>query len=467
MTKIREKITRIFLGDFIGKGIGFAVGIYLARVLGTEAFGIITIALSYIGYCTWASDLGLSTIGSREIAKPEDKRLYNSKEILLSKFLLAIIVSIIGLGIIEFLDLSDQEKLVFQLYTLSIIPISLILEWHYSGLQRYGTVAASRILTYSVYLVLALLFIKSASDLEKVPLFFATGLVFAAIYLGLINLKDPIYRLSSGNFQKFKQLYKTGFQIGTGTFFTNMMQYLPPLIIGWFLTASDAGLYGAAIRLILAAMILDRVFVQLFLPNLASQWSVNQELAMSNIQYTSTWLIAIGASVSIGIAISAPFIIDLFYGAEYSESSVLLSILSIFLFLTFLNSLNAFGLVAIGKDREFLNSTLVAGSIALILYFGAGFYKSLIAIVIMASIAELIFVIASFLYFKKYVQIRIVLPIVFSLLMGFGLYYLSTLTSFHPLIEGSLSACVLLVLFWVVRIIRTEHIDWFKHKILQ
>ncbi len=467
MATIRGKITRIFLGDFIGKGIGFAVGIYLARVLGTDAFGIITIALSYIGYCTWASDLGLSTIGSREIAKPEQKRVYNSKEILLSKLFLAVLVSIIGLVIIELLNLKSDEKLVFQLYTLAIIPISLILEWHYNGLQRYGTVAISRILTYSVYLILAVLFIKSSSDLEKVPFFFVAGLVSAMLFLAVVNLEDPIYKLKTGELKTFKKLYLTGFQVGIGTFFTNMMQYLPPIIIGIFLSTSDAGLYGAAIKMILAAMVLDRVFVQLLLPNLSSQWATNQENAIKNIQFTSTWLIVIGASVSVGIAVSSPFIIDLFYGLEYAGSISLLSILSIFLFLTFINSLSAFGLVAIGKDKEFFRSTLLAGAIALVLYVSAGFLKDLTLIVAMVSVAELIFVVASLYYFKRHVKISILAPIIFSISVGIGLYYLSTLFSVHPLIEGIIAALVIIPILWFVRVLDKNHFHWFKSKILQ
>ncbi len=467
MTKIRDKITRIFLGDFIGKGIGFATTIYLARVLGTEAFGIITIALSYIGYCTWASDLGLSTIGSREIAKPEKNRTYSSKEIFIAKFFLAILVSAIGLGIIELLNLSGDEKLVFQFYTLAIIPIALILEWHYNGLQRYGTVALSRILTYSVYLILAVIFVNSASDLERVPLFFVAGLIASAIFLGLINLKDPIYKLPASNFKAFKKLYLNGFQVGTGTFFTSMMQYLPPIIIGWFLTSSDAGLYGAAIRMILAAMILDRIFVQLLLPNLSSQWATNKELAIKNVQFTSTWLIVIGASVSVGIAVSSPFIIDLFYGPEYAESTPLLSILSIFLFLTFLNSLSAFGLVAIGKDQEFLKSTLLAGAVAFILYVGAGFSRNLTVIVAMISVAELIFVAASLYYFRKHVSISILAPTIFSISVGIGLYHLSTLFSIYPLIEGIIAAIVIIPILWIVRVLDINHFNWFKSKILK
>ena len=78
MTGIKQKAFWIAVGDFGGRGFAFLTSIYLARTLGAEFYGLITMAVAILGYATWFADLGLITIGVREIAKPPAERNFQS-----------------------------------------------------------------------------------------------------------------------------------------------------------------------------------------------------------------------------------------------------------------------------------------------------------------------------------------------------------------------------------------------------
>lgn len=462
MAKLRDKIARIAFGDVISRGIGFLTTIYLVRTLGVEAFGYVTMALSFLGYQIWFSDLGLLNIGAREVAKDPVKRTFRAKEIFLAKVALGVIVFLIGLLIIPTLDISDLHKTLFRGFSFSLIPYALLMEWYYNGSQKFGKVALSKITHSLIYLCLVYLMIKSAGDLESIPLYYTIGIASSALILGIFSYFEHPFKLTLRGWNVFKDLLKSASTIGMGWFFTQMIQLLPPLVIGFMLSEQDAGIYGAAIRIIFAAMIIDRIFVNLLLPNLSSQWIENKAAAKRNVQLVSRVMLTVASLLTIFIAISAPYLIELLYGSEFSESGAVLSVLSILLFATFMNSLFSFGLVAIGRDREFFKSTVAGGISTIVLVVSFSLTDQLILVTLGVALSEFIFVLSSYYWFKRFVDLRFIGSLLISISAGFLVYTLSLYTEFHILLEATLGMLILGILLYVMRIYTGEHVSWLK-----
>src|SRR5690554_32043 len=138
MIRLKEKAFWITAGDIAGRGFSFAASIYLARTLGSELFGLITVAISIIGYATWFSDLGLNNIGIREAAKQPEKRIYRLIEIFSMKIVLGIVAIFLAGIIISFLQINTTEKFVLLGYLFSIIPYMVLMEWFFAGRQEFG-----------------------------------------------------------------------------------------------------------------------------------------------------------------------------------------------------------------------------------------------------------------------------------------------------------------------------------------
>ena len=152
MSKFKEKAFLIAIGDFGGRGLAFITSIYLARTLGTEFYGSITVAVSILGYATWSSDLGIINIGVREIAKDPEHRKFRAKELFNLKVVLSSIVLIISTIVISYIPIAELQKHVILGYLYSLIPYALLLEWYYSGKQEFGKLSLSRIVNGAVYL---------------------------------------------------------------------------------------------------------------------------------------------------------------------------------------------------------------------------------------------------------------------------------------------------------------------------
>ncbi len=466
MAKLKEKAFWIAAGDIAGRGLSFITSIYLARTLGTEFFGLITVSIAILGYATWVSDLGLNNIGTRETAKKASKRTFHVLEVFRMKLLLGLIVLIASILIVSSIDTGEVEKQVIIGYLFSIIPYVALMEWFYAGKQQFGKIAASKVLNGLVYFLLVYFLVDTMEDVTLVPILYTAGIAVAALTLGTFAIKDKPFSLPSRGTQIYPDLLKTSSILGLGQFFAQIVILLPPILIGSVFSLNDAGLYGAAFRIVIIAMMIDRIFVNLLLPNLSSIWSKDRSEAHEKVDLVYRMIAAGGALVALFIAISSKQVIGLLYGPEYHESILLLQILSVMIAATFINSLFSFGLIATNKDREYFMATCFGGTLAAVIMFGFASVGNSMIVAISVSLSEIIITLFTCFWFRKVIPINYFKPLIISYPLAIFLFIISLFSPLMPIINA-LIACIIFVsmLMWI-GILTQEQFEWVKEKIL-
>jgi len=66
--KHSKNIFYVFSGDVVVRMVGFLVITYLARILGSSDFGVISIAAAVLAYGSILSNCGLAILGTRKVA---------------------------------------------------------------------------------------------------------------------------------------------------------------------------------------------------------------------------------------------------------------------------------------------------------------------------------------------------------------------------------------------------------------
>lgn len=466
MTKLRNRILSILTGDLLSRGLGFITSVYLARTLGAEDFGFLTVALSILGYQLLFSDMGLLTIGAREVAKRPIKRIYRAREVLFVKMVMGTLVFLAGLVVLPALDMPDRQLRLALLFSFSLIPYAILTEWYFNGTQAFHKVALSRVTHSIIYFTGVYILVDSSGDLLKIPYIYTAGIMASAVLIGIIAFTDrSAFSLPARGFAVFTDLLRSSFRIGLGSFFNQAIPLLPPLLIGLFISEYDAGIYGAAIKIILIAMMIDRVFVQLLLPNLAAKWSEDKEKATEHLQIVSRLFITLGIIITVTIAVGSEQLIDLIYGPAYSESAPLLPALSVMVTATFMNSIFAYGLVAIGRDNEYFLSTVIGGLCTIVLIGLGAFTKDLNLVIYAVVLAELCFVTAAFVQFRKFIKIRLTPFFVPAVLIGATVLYLYHYLNLGYIVEPVSAPLVVLFLFWISRVLKNADIKWMWQKI--
>ncbi len=461
MANLTTKITHIISGDVVSKGFAFLATIYLTRVLGTEGFGMITIALSYLGYAVFFSDFGLGTIGSREVAKSKGKRIFSPFEILLARISMASIVFILFWFLLPSFISDALQLRITKSFLFAVFAHGFLLEWYFTGIQKYSISAISKSITTGIYTFGAFLLVKTIGDIQHLPLIFIAGFFIPIIMLLILAIRDNAFDFSV-RATVFPKLIKASSSVGSGLLFAQIIQLLPPIVIGLFLSTADAGLYGAAIRLIIIGMLIDRLFVQLLIPNLAKQWSEDKERAKINIEHTSRVLLSVGALVSVFIASGAEDFSIWLFGSEFAEAATIAVALSLFLFFTFQNSLFSHGLVSIGKDTQFFKATAFGGTFSILLIIGASYYFNSIIVGLAIATGEFVIGAMCYFWFKQSLSFNYISPLIRTLIAGLITYFSVSLIEISPVYQAFLSAIILLGLLLAARVLRFSDINWTK-----
>jgi len=411
MGKVYTKAFWFFLGDAGVRIFGFITTVWLARILGAEAYGFITIGVAVLGLSNWLSDLGINTLGTRNLALPLVKRIYHTSELLRIKIILGMFVLFsVSLIIWSTHFESLYTGLIIQLFLLSLIPQSLLLDWYFNGTGNYKWITLSRLAQSFIYLVFVLLFVGE-SNLLRVPIFYWISVSLSAIILFAALPSLSIIQGRYPNFSKVSEIIISGLPLGLGNLFSQIVIFMPPLVIGFYFGIREAGFYGVAFKIILLFIIIDRFLIKQLLPDISVLWYDNRTKLKKNLQKSLHWILFAGCFFAIVLNTGSDFFIGILFGSEYAESARLLTILTFYLPIAFTNSIFTYGLISFDNDSAFLKCGIQGGVAAFFTILLVASIGTLSWVAWAVVIAELFILISFYSEFKKEIELEIITPI--------------------------------------------------------
>lgn len=414
MPKISTNAFIIFSGDAITRFMNFLITIHLARVLDKENFGMVIIGLSTLAYSMWLADLGLVTCGTREMAKPPDKRSFHLGDVLFLKFFLSGIVFVI-MQVILFLLYSDPTlEWVVRIYMLCLFTDALMLEWYFKAIRKYAPITITRLISNAVFLLLIFALVRASDQVTLVPVIYFLINLAAVILLFLMKQRNDTFVASKLFFHKITFMLKQSIVIGMGALFANVVQFLPPIIIGIFYASSEAGIYGSAMKIIALLLMIDRIFFALFLPAMSNKWITQREKINDQLSLILKLIIIGSFSLSTILTIFAHNIIILLFGEAYSGAVGILMILSWFITATMLNSVFSLSLIAIGKDKFYFQSSIIGGTVSTILILILTYYQGIFGAAAAIVVGEVLTMLIMYTKFKMQFSVNILKPLLIA-----------------------------------------------------
>lgn len=374
MRTVSTNAALVFAGDVGARLLGFLAVIHIARVLEPENFGVITIGISFLTYAIWFSDLGLTVLGTREIARPYNSRSVQLGDILFLKLTLATVVFIAGQVAVGYAVQNPVLRDVIRIYLFCLFAEAVILEWYFKGIQNFLPLALSRILSGIGYVAGLYIFVRNPDDVYLVPLFYLLGLFLVIPVAYGWKKKEDRVRPSGRPLREYVPVVRKSVTIGAGGLFAQVSLYFPPLVIGLLATTADAGLFGAALRIVFFALIVDRVFIALFFPYVSRQWVEDREALGRFIRRIARWIAAGGFFVSLSLAVFASSIVELLFDEAYREAGILLAVMGWFVALTLIDSIFTTVLIATGQEKSYFGATLAGGTCAFIIIISLTYF---------------------------------------------------------------------------------------------
>jgi len=337
--------------------------LYLARVLGPEAWGAVAIVQSFAQYLSLLVEYGFNLSATREVARNRTDQTTLAKllaGVSGAKLILALLAIIFAFLLSLWVDNLGRDPLllwsgVFWAVASAFSPI-----WFFQGLERLRLVAGLEVGTKLVSLILIFVLVREPSDAWKVLFLqglssaLTSGLAFFWAYreVGLrwVGWTAVLGALRSGWSLFFFRAAVSLYTVGN------------VFILGLFVAPHLVAYYAGAERLTKAFLGMLEPLNRTFFPRLS-------HLARHSIR-DAAWLaskvtLVMGSGGLMGaclVALLAPWIVGLLLGTDYEPAVPLMRILVVLLpMIALSNALGIQWMLALGLDRTFNIVILTAG----------------------------------------------------------------------------------------------------------
>lgn len=314
-----EKILRMFIGLF--------VGIWVARYLGPEQFGLLSYAQSFVFLFTAIATLGLDSIVVRELVKNGSQR-----DIILGT---AFTLKLIGaIGILPILWIAVQftsndsytNLLIFITAGATIFQSFNVIDFYYQSTVMSKYVALSNTISLLLSSFIKVILILNHASLVA----FAWLGVFDAVVVMAGFLYSYItktgHRLGHWRFDRgqAKQLLRDSYPLIISSVMISLYMRIDQVMIKEMLDTNAVGQYAAAVRLSEAWYFIPMAVCSSLFPAIVNAKQVSQELYFQRLRQLYTIMIWSAIMIAIPVTLLSPLFISLLYGEAYSQAVTIL-----------------------------------------------------------------------------------------------------------------------------------------------
>lgn len=319
------------MGDnIITLGVGFLTSVVIARYLGPEEFGVFSYAISMVALFAAAGHMGLSGLVVREVVKKPGERGIILGTTLGLKFIGMISGYVILLTYAAIYEgFKSREFAVLALAGIILIfrPFDIIDFWFQAFVQaRYATVAKLTGLAVGAFCKLLFVFLGF-----NVFYFIGASVIQAAFVtfslLIVYKLKSSLSLSEWGfSWKKAKELFSDGWVIYLGSIFAVIYLKIDQVMLRWFEGTEAVGIYAVASQLSEAWYFIPGAIVASLFPKLIKLREVNICEFNKRMQQLFDLLFILALIVAIIMTFLSEWIITIFFGQHYIESSSVLVI---------------------------------------------------------------------------------------------------------------------------------------------
>jgi O-antigen/teichoic acid export membrane protein len=350
------------VSNFGGRIIKAAVIIYAARALGTAEYGIFSYAITLAGFMTLFMDPGINTVLMRESAKSSENE---RSEFFSTIFVIKILLLIGGVSIIIFIGpyfstlpgtaaLLPIVAFVLMFDTLREFFMSLL-----RSMEKMEWEAAVFIFTNLAIVAFGFFFILRNPTAESLGWGYAIGTMLGAL-AAVILLRKYVRQITTHFKRKLiAPIVQAAWPFAVvgvlGLFLTNT----DILIISWIKTASDVGIYSAAIRVIQMLYLVPGIIQLSILPLFSRLAKTDNARFRIALERSISLIFLISIPIAVGGVILGTQILSFIFGSAFAPGGMAFKLLLITLIVDFPGSIIVNAIFAYGHQRSLIITSAI------------------------------------------------------------------------------------------------------------
>ena len=308
--------------------VALFVGIYVARYLGPEQFGLLNYAISFVGLFTALATLGLDSIVIRELVKsPECKN-----KLLGTTFWLkagGAILMWAGIACAIPFSHSDTQTnlLILVIAFAAIFQAFNVIDFNYQAAVKSRYVVYVQMVSLAVSSITKLIFIWISAPLIWFACVFLIDAVVRAVGLATMYLinKEKMWQWQ-WQWQTAKRLLKDSWPLLLSGMVISIYMKIDQVMIKEMLGVEQVGFYAAAVRLSEAWYFIPMLITSSLFPAIINAKKQSEERYYQRLQKLYNLMVWMAVGIALPTTFLAPWVITFLYGEVFLPSAMVLSI---------------------------------------------------------------------------------------------------------------------------------------------
>lgn len=317
---LAEQVLRIIAGLF--------VGIYVARYLGPEQFGIYSYAVAFVALFGAIARLGLDGIVVRDLVNhPEERDTY-----LGTAFWLKLIGTLVTIGLLAIAVQFTGNDATTNLYIFIIASGLLfqsfdVVDFYFQSRVLSKYVSISRLVQLVMSSVLKLYFVLVQADLLWFVVVSLVDQMSLALALGFAYWKQK-----NGNFFGHfklgvaKEALKNSWPLMLSGIAIALYMRIDQIMINEMLGERAVGLYSAAVKLSEAWYFVPGITTASLYPAIVNAKKISLELYYGRLQRLFTLLTWAALVAAVAMTFASEWLVVTLYGEEFKEAGQILMV---------------------------------------------------------------------------------------------------------------------------------------------
>jgi len=470
LQQLFKNFSFLTLADIGSRVFGFFATVYLAQTLGVEKFGILNIGFAFLSYGTLAINPGIQLFATREVTQHRNNLSEFVNDILSLRIILSV-AAMVMVFFISYIFFPIEIVPLVALFSLSLFPVALLLEWFFQAKEQIALISISRIISQATYLILVVYLVSTAEKISFAAVaWFVSSVVAASILFIPYRRKHSSFTFRWNFFSLFQkngrgnEILRNAFPIGFGTWLAQIGVNFPPLAIAYILSEKEVGFFSAAFKIVFLFLLFDRVFFFLFYPVIIKTYHESEEKLKRTLSLSLKIIITLLVPICFGVMFLSQKIIYFIYGNGFENAAPLLQILIWFVLFTVMHSVFAVGFISIGKETLFSKIMLVGTIVQIALIIAGTLLFSTNGSALGFVTGELCSMSLMMVQFRKVIRVEcfrfFLRPIIAAVVMVLILFATNERFLFEQIAYGIIAFSFVLTL---VQGVRKEDLEAVKH----
>ncbi len=308
--------------------VSVSVGIWIARYLGPEEFGLFSYVQSFVGLFTIVAALGLDEIVIRELVKDETKR----DELIGTAFILKLIgafFTLILLAIAISFTSNDTytNTLVFIVASTTIFQSFSVIDFYFQSKVQSKFVVFTNFIILVLSSVIKIILILTEASLTS----FAWVVLFDSIVLAIGYIYFYQKNHMSLKTWKFESnvafmLLKDSWPLILSGIVVSIYLRIDQVMINEMLDSEAVGQYAAAVKLSVGWYFIPMVVASSLFPAIINAKKQNIDTYYIRLQKLYDLMVWIAIAIAIPMLFLSDWVVNLLYGEQYNQAGSVLII---------------------------------------------------------------------------------------------------------------------------------------------